>query len=98
MSENPSYIPDINVKELHAEVTRLIDLAKLDACENMGAVNWGYVSVHDIQYRLSMMSPENGPHCVVVIGGASSSCGLPAFLYRRIDNIRFSNVAFECEW
>jgi len=64
----------------------------------MGAVNWGDIGVSDIEYRLSLIYPEYGPQCVVLIEEASPDCGLSAWITRRLDPDRFPNTYIECEW
>lgn len=69
-----------------------------EGAENMGAVNWGDLGVRDIQYRLSMLTPQDGPHCMVMIEEASPDCRLPTFLHDNLDQEKFPKVYFECEW
>ena len=51
---------NINTEALRTEVERLLAMAGDDA-ENMGAVNWGDLGVADIEYRLSMLRPQDAP-------------------------------------
>jgi len=53
----------INTAELLAEAERLLELARASR-EDLGAINWGDLGVHDIEYRLSMLSPESVPRCL----------------------------------
>ena len=87
----------INTAELLAEVERLLELARASR-EDLAAINWGDLGVHDIEYRLSMLSPESVPRCVVRIEEVSPSCELAMWLYDRLDKERFPNTYFECEW
>lgn len=87
----------INTEELVAEVHRLLRLAYADHA-SLGAVNWGDLGVSDVQYRLSMLRPDEGPHCVVTIEEASPDCKLHGWLFDRLDKERYPSVYFECEW
>jgi hypothetical protein len=66
--------------------------------EDFGAVNWGDLGVSDVEYRMSLMRPDDGPICVVVIEEASPDCKLAKWLSDRLDRDRFPNTYIECEW
>lgn len=87
----------INTEELRKEVYRLLDLARENK-DDMGAVNWGDLGIADIQYRLSMLWPDIGPGCTVIIEEASPDSGLASWLHSRLNDAKFPNVFFECEW
>jgi hypothetical protein len=87
----------LNTEALTEEVERLLGLARKHG-DSMGAVNWGDLGVVDVEYRLSMLRPEDGPHCMVRIEEASPDCYLPRFLLEHWDAGKFPNVYFECEW
>jgi hypothetical protein len=88
---------NINTEELRTEVEMLLAAAAEDK-EHMGAVNWGDLGVMDIEYRLSMLRPQDGPHCMVIIEEADPGCRLPMFLYENWDRAKYPGVYFECEW
>jgi hypothetical protein len=88
---------NINTADLIKEVERLLALAKKYG-DAMGAVNWGDLGVVDVEYRLSMLRPHEGPHCMVMIEEASPDCHLPNYLYENWDQTKFPNVDFECAW
>lgn len=82
--------------DLIAEVDRLIDMAlKEKPCQ---AVNYGDLGIADIEYRLSVLQPDFGPKCIVLIEEASPSSGLDQWLYARLDTDKFPRTYFECEW
>lgn len=65
---------------------------------DFGAVNWGDLSVRDIEYRFSMLHPEDGPFGVVMIEEASPDCKLGQWIYEQLDKEKYSKVYIECEW
>ncbi len=83
--------------DLVAEVERLLVEAR-DEMLNLGAVNWGDLGVSDVEYRLSMLHPDAGPYCVVIVEEASSDSSLARWLNNRLDEDRFPNTHIECEW
>lgn len=87
----------INTAELLAEVDRLLELARNDPAY-MGAVNWADLGVADIEYRLSMLRPQDGPCCVVAVEEASPTSHLRFWLNEKLDKARFPNTYIECEW
>jgi hypothetical protein len=99
MNNLPNEFPrlDINTEKLRKEVKRLLKMAEKDKA-SMGAVNWGDLGIADIEYRLSMLHPQDGPHCVVRIEEASPGCLLERFLYENLNGAKFPKVYFECEW
>ena len=92
--------PKIGIKteELHQAVEALICEAYKIRDTSFGAVNWGDIGVVDIEYRLSMLNPGDGPSCWVLIEEASPDCKLPAWLSERIDKAKFPRTYFECAW
>lgn len=66
--------------------------------EDFGAVNWGDLGVVDIEYRMSILHPEDGPHAFVLIEEASPDSSLAKWLNDRLDPVRFPSVHVECEW
>ena len=95
--------PKLGIKtaELKQDVEALIDKARwaADAREyDFGAVNWGDLGVADIEYRLSMLSPADGPSCIVMIEEASPGCGLERWLNERIEQDKYPRTYVECEW
>lgn len=95
--------PKLGIKtaELRTTVEGLIEKARwaADAKQyDFGAVNWGDLGVADIEYRLSMLAPGDGPTCVVLIEEASPDCGLARWLNERIDQSKFPRTFVECEW
>ena len=96
MNEFPSL--GIKTSDLVEEVDRLIAEAYAGDKMKMGAVNWGDLGVSDVEYRLSMIHPENGPRCVVIVEEASPDCELGRWLNERLDHVRFPNTSVECEW
>lgn len=101
MSEQQTMAPlpllSIDTQALIAEVERLLQIAR-GMASSFGAVNWGDLGVADVEYRLSVMHPSDGPSCVVLIEEAAPECGLPSWLHDRLDHERFPGVRFECEW
>lgn len=87
----------IDTADLVAEVERLLKLAR-ESDDDMGAVNWGDLGVADVEYRLSMLYPNNGPCCVVIVEEASRDCRLGQWLNARLDKERFPATWIECEW
>ena len=88
----------INTDELVADVEALISHASRSK-EEMGAVNWGDLGVKDIEYRLSMIRPQDGPRCVVIVEEAAPDCHLQTWLNEQMANCsRFPNTYIECEW
>jgi hypothetical protein len=87
----------LNTTELKAEVERLLALAA-DEAETLGAVNWGDLRVTDIEYRLSMLTPNHGPSCIVTVEEASPTSFLCQWLNNRLDPNRFPHTYIECEW
>jgi hypothetical protein len=95
--------PKLGIKtdELRSAVQALIAQAfemRGDKSQNFGAVNWGDIGVVDIEYRLSMLSPGDGPHCIVLVEEASPDSGLAGWLTERIDREKFPRTYVECEW
>lgn len=88
---------EINTEALRAAVERMLEVAA-DTKEEMGAVNWGDLGVADIEYRLSMLHPQNGPYCVVTVEEASPGCKLQGWLNRCLSPEFFPNTYIECEW
>lgn len=86
----------INAAALRDAIERMLEVAA-DSKEDMGAVNWGDLGVADIEYRLSMLWPENGPRCVVTVEEASPGCKLQRWLNECIADA-FPNTHVECEW
>ena len=87
----------INTTELVDEVDRLL-VEAAQVKDEFGDVEWSEICISDIQYRLSMIHPENGPSCWVTIGRACPECALPTHLSRMLADTKFSDVLFECEW
>lgn len=83
--------------DLVAEVNRLLDQAKGEKA-SLGAVNWGDLGVVDVEYRLSILRPQDGPCCVVTVEEASPEAALARWLNDRLDKVRFPNTYIECEW
>jgi hypothetical protein len=88
----------IRTADLVAHVENLIEDAQGIKTEKFGAVNWGDLGIADIEYRLSMLRPEDGPCCVVLVEEASPGCGLQAWLNEQMDRSKFPNTYVECEW
>lgn len=88
---------NINTFDLMAEVGRLLNEAEQDKAA-MGAVNWADLGVCEIEYRLSMLNPSVGPHCVVIVDEASPDSKLARWLNQRLDKERFPSTYIECEW
>lgn len=95
MNDFPSM--NINTEELFVEVNRLIGLAK-EQRPDVGAVNWSDLKVCDIEYRASVLWPEAGPFCVVLVREAACDGLLASWLYERLDKAKFPRVYIECEW
>ncbi len=87
----------INTTELVEAIENLLIQAQHHADE-LGAINWGRLRVVDVEYRLSMLTPDDGPHCIVMIEEASPDSRLPTWLNERIDRERFPRTYCECEW
>jgi hypothetical protein len=85
-------------QDLIDEVERLLVKARRQRKEDLGAVNWGDLHVADIEYRLSMLRPDDGPICVVTVEEASPDCKLAQWLYDQLDKERFHKTYIECEW
>jgi hypothetical protein len=98
MSEPTLEFPRLGIKtqDLLEEVGGLLQEAGEEM--ELGAINWGDLGVADIEYRISVLTPEEGPWCVVVLEEADPDCKLPAWLSSRLDHGKFPNVRFECEW
>ncbi len=94
MNDTPSL--GISVAALKWEVERMLEEAAASK-QDMGAVNWGDLSILDIQHRRSLLYPEI-EGVTVVIEEADPGCALAAWLYERLDKARFPDVYFECEW
>ena len=91
----------INTQELVDAVDALIDSARQMMHrkeEEFGAVNWGDIGVADVEYRLSMLRPSDGPHCVVLVEEASPACRLESWLSGHLDKDKFPRTHVECEW
>lgn len=88
---------EINAQELVAEIERLLELAQAQRAD-LGAVNWADLGVADVEYRASLLYPDEiEPHVIVRIQEASPNCGLPNWLRDRIQD-KFPQVGIECEW
>lgn len=91
---------NINTAELMAAIESLLGIAEemrgVDV--DFGAANWGDLGIADIEYRLSMLRPSDGPICMVTIEEAAPECKLAQFLYDNLDKEKFPNVYFECKW
>lgn len=87
----------IDTTELKSEIKRLLDEARVTASA-WGAVNWGDLGVADIEYRLSMLYPEDGPQCVVIVEEASPDAPIADWLNDNLDKIKFPRTWIECEW
>jgi hypothetical protein len=85
----------INTTDLIAEIERLISIAEKS---DMGAVNWGDIGVAEIEYRLSMLTPDEGPYCAVIVEEASPGCRLEGWLNEQLDSQRFPHTTVSCEW
>ncbi len=90
--------PKLGIKtlELIAAVETALDEARAHKGD-FGAVNWGDLRVTDIEYRFSMLRPDDGPYAVVLVEEASPDCRLREWIYERINPL-FPNVHVECEW
>ncbi len=88
----------INTEELRSTVEALIEEAQGLKDHSFGAVNWGDLGVVDIEYRLSMLRPDDGPQCVVQIEEAAPDCGLTQWIWDRLDKVKFPKTYIECEW
>lgn len=88
---------NINTEELIAAVESLIGLAK-DQRPDAGSVNWNNLRVCDIEYRASLLRPEDGPFCVALVREAACDGLLASWLYERLDKVKFPRVYIECEW
>ena len=88
---------NINTEELIAAVESLIEQAR-EHKGDLGAVNWGDLRIVDITYELSMLRPEDGPFCIVLVEEADPGCALVAWLNQRLDEEKFPGVYIECEW
>ncbi len=96
MSEFPKL--GINAKILALEVEELLVSASQSE-EDMGAVNWDDIGVTDIEYRISMLHPEGGPVCVVILEEAAPGCRLQTWLNDQLKgDPRFPSTYVECEW
>lgn len=87
----------INTDELLDWVNWMLKKAAQEK-EHLGAVNWGDLGVTDIEYRLSMLRPDDDPSCVVRLEEASPDSKLSGWLYGFLDKTKFPNTYFECEW
>lgn len=75
----------INTEKLIAFVEECIEDARdRRNVENFGPVNWGDIGVTDVEYRLSMMRPSDGPECVVTIEEAGPECHLARWINERL--------------
>jgi hypothetical protein len=83
--------------DLIAHVEALLDEAR-EQQDEMGAVNWADLGVADVEYRLSVIHPQEGPWCVVTVGEASPGCQLTGWLNERLDSARFPRTHIICEW
>ena len=84
-----------------ADLIAHVDALLADAREHMdemGAVNWGDLGVADVEYRFSILHPQEGPWCVVTVEEASPECQLGAWLNERLDSARFPRTHIICEW
>ena len=91
-------LPKLGIKT--KDLIDAVEACLKEARENkgdLGAVNWADLHVTDVEYRLSMLHPNGGPHCVVLIEEASPNCKLASFIGDRIRD-RFPNICIECEW
>lgn len=87
----------INAEALRDAVERMLEVAA-DSKAEMGAVNWGDIGVADIEYRLSMLYPNNGPRCIVTVEEAAPGCALQRWLNECLSDEHFPNTYIECEW
>lgn len=88
---------NINTPDLIAEIECLLAEAA-NSKDEFGAVNWGDLGVADIEYRLSMLTPDARPYCVVLVEEASPDCGLSMWVGERINKTKFPHVVIQCEW
>ena len=68
--------------------------------DEIGAVNWGDVSVHTIERRTDVRTVAGGqaqpPYVAFVIEEADPACNLPAILSLRLELPE--DIVIECEW
>jgi hypothetical protein len=97
--EVPGHVPQpgFDTAELVTEIAVLLEIARGQP-ENLGAVNWSRVRVADIEFRVSLLHPEQAPCYVVTIDEASPEAALGPWLTARIDQQQFPNTRVECEW
>lgn len=89
--------PPFPITELVEHVTELLaEAATFKA--SMGAVNWGDLSVRDVERRVSVLCPEDGECYIVLVEEASPESRLAEWLNERLDGVRFPGVHVECEW
>jgi hypothetical protein len=88
----------INTLDLMEHIDRLLDRAAGEDRDEMGAVNWADLGIADIEYRISILHPEDGPCCVITVEEASPHSGLQQWLNIQLDAARFPNTHIECEW
>ena len=86
----------IKTEDLIDHVIGLIEKASKHK-QSMGAVNWGDISVVDVEYRLSMIG-EPDPWAVVIVEEAHPGCELQAFLNDNLDKETFPKTYIVCEW
>lgn len=101
MSESSNDFPKIgiNTADLVAAVEQAIAAAfALSREEDFGAVNWGDLGVVDVEYRMSMLRPNEGPTAVVMVEEASPDSKLAPWLTRRAVERFGAQVRVECEW
>ena len=88
----------INTQELIDEIERLLEQARSEDVDGMGAVNWADLGIADIEYRISVLRPGDGPLCVVLVEEAAPGCGLQGWLNGHLDTTKFPCTYIECEW
>lgn len=87
----------VNVTQLRSHLQELLSIAETMR-QDMGAVNWGDIGLVDIEYRRSLMHPEESAQCVVIVAEASPDSKLVSWLNEHLDKDRYPNISIECEW
>lgn len=93
--------PRLNIKttDLMETVNGFLQCAYANHKEDFHGIDWEYIGVADITYRLSMMNPDDGPYCVVTVDGASPDNRLRKWVQNKLDETKlYPNTFIELDW
>jgi len=97
ISECPLGKMGINTQALIEAAENAVEKARMECPDEMGPVNWGDIGVGDIEVYRSVLYPEDGPRCRLILEEAAASSKLALFVHDEIKG-DFPNVEVECDW